>query len=176
MQRNMLRKPRREWEAEYVSEYVTITFPGATVVYHCRLGTWPQPLTAGELSEQEQAMLKVRMRWADAIIIEPDKLIVIEAKLRASEFLKGLGELQLYTHLVRHTPEFEKFKNRAVVGRLITPIEDPALTLIARQQNIETAVFKPSFYDDFLEAIQPRQARPIRPEESALIKFPMRAR
>jgi hypothetical protein len=113
------------------------------------------------------------MRWADAIVIQPDKLIVIEAKLRASEFLKGLGELQLYIHLVAHTPEFEKFKNRRVVGRLIAPIEDPAVMLIARQNLIETAVFKPSFYDAFLEAIQPRQARAIRPEESALLKFPM---
>jgi len=163
------RAKRREWEAEYVSEYCSQAFPGTTIVFHCRLGTWPGPLTAGELSESEQAMLRVRMRWADAVVIQPERILVVEGKLRASEFLKGLGELQLYVHLVAHTPEFEKFKDRPVVGRLLLPIEDPAVALIARQQGIETATYKPTFYADFLNAIQPRQARPIRPEEAKLI-------
>lgn len=163
------RPRRREWEAEYVSEYCSQAFPREPVVYHCRLGTWPQPLTAAELTEEEQAMLKVRMRWADAVVILLDKLVVVEAKLRASEFLKGLGELQLYTHLVRHTPEFDRFKDRAVVGRLVTPLEDPAVALIARQQDMEVAVYKPTFYDEYLTVIQPRQARAIRPEEAKLL-------
>jgi hypothetical protein len=169
VQRNMERQQRREWEAEYVSEYCSQAFKGATVVFHFRLGTWPQPLTAGELTPEEQAMLKVRMRWADAVVIQPDKLVVIEGKLRASEFLKGLGELQLYRHLVAHTPEFEKFKDRTVVGRLLLPIEDPAVALIARQQNLEVAIYQPTFWPQFLTAIQPRQGRSIRPEESKLI-------
>jgi len=163
------RAKRREWEAEYVSEYCSRIFPGTPVVFHCRLGTWPGPLTAGELTAEEQAMLRVRMRWADAVVIEPNRLIVVEGKLRASEFLKGLGELQLYTHLAAHTPEFEKFKDRAVVGRLLLPFEDPVVALIARQNNIEVAIFKPSFWAEYLTAIQPRQARAIRPEESKLI-------
>jgi len=164
-----LRQPRREWEAEYVSEYCSQAFKGQTVIFHCRLGTWPQPLTAAELTPEEQAMLKVRMRWADAVAILPGELIIVEGKLRASEFLKGLGELQLYTHLVRHTPEFEKFKDRAVVGRLLIPFEDPALTLIARQQNLQVAIYKPTFWDAFAVAVQPRQQRAIRPEESKLL-------
>jgi hypothetical protein len=164
------RRPRREWEAEYVSEYCRQAFPEATVIYHCRLGTWPQPLTAPELTPEEQAMLKVRMRWADAVVIQPDKLIVVEAKLRASEFLKALGELQLYMHLVRHTPEFEKFRDRTVVGRLVIPFEDPALSVISRRQNIQVAVYKPTFWKEYLAAIQPRQARPIRPEEAKLLE------
>jgi len=167
--RSMERRPRREWEAEYVAEYCSQAFPGIAVVYHARLGTWPGPLTAGELTEEEQAMLRVRMRWADAVVILGDKLIVVEGKLRASEFLKGLGELQVYTHLLKVTPEFEKFKDRPVVGRLLLPIEDPVVMAITRQQGIETAVYKPTFWADFQTAIQPRQGRPIRPEESALV-------
>jgi len=164
------RQPRREWEAEYVSEYCAGEFRSLPVIFHCRLGTWPQPLTAPELTPEEQAMLKVRMRWADAVVILRDQLIVIEGKLRASEFLKGLGELQLYVHLVRHTPEFDKFKDRAVVGRLLIPFEDPALMVIARQQNLQVAIYKPKFWDDFTKAIQPRQGRSIRPEESRILE------
>jgi len=165
----MVRQKRREWEAEYVSEYCAMTFPRTPVVFHCRLGTWPAPLTAEELSPEEQAMLRVRMRWADAVVIEPERILVIEGKLRASEFLKGLGELQLYTHLVAHTPEFEKFRNRQVKGRLLIPLMDPAVSLMARQQNLEVAVYAPTFWAEFLAAVQPRQARPIRPEEASLL-------
>jgi len=165
-----VRAPRREWEAEYVAEYCREAFKGLTVIYHCRLGTWPTPLTAPELTPEEQAMLRVRMRWADAVVIAPKIITVVEGKLRASEFLKGLGELQLYMHLVRHTPEFAKFKDRAVAGRLVIPFEDPALSLIARRQGIDVAVYKPSFWKEYLAAIQPRQARPIRPEEAALLE------
>jgi len=164
------RPRRREWEAEYVSEYCSQAFPRDPVIYHCRLGTWPQPLTATELTPEELAMLKVRMRWADAVVILPEKLIVVEGKLRASEFLKGLGELQLYAHLVKHTPEFEKFKDRAVAGRLLIPLEDPAVALMARQNGIEVAVYRPTFYSEYLEVLQPRQARPIRPEEAGLLE------
>jgi len=164
------RAPRREWEAEYVAEYCSQAFRGLTVIYHCRLGTYPTPLTAEELSPEEQAMLRVRMRWADAVVISPKVITVVEAKLRASEFLKALGELQLYMHLVRHTPEFDKFRDRAVAGRLVIPFEDPALAVIARRQNIDVAIYKPTFWNEYLAAIQPRQARPIRPEEAKLLE------
>ena len=165
----MERRQRREWEAEYVAEYCSQAFPGEKVIYHCRLGTWPSPLTAGELTDEEQAMLKVRMRWADAVILLPGKIIVVEGKLRASEFLKGVGELQLYTHLVPHTEEFTAWKGTQVVGRLLIPFEDPAVIAITRQQGIETAVYKPKFWKDFIAAIQPRQGRAIRPEEAELL-------
>jgi len=165
-----VRQQRREWEAEYVSEYCAASFPGIPTVFHCRLGTWPQPLTAAELTTEEQAMLKVRMRWADAVVIQGDRILVVEGKLRASEFLKGLGELQLYVHLIAHTPEFEKFKNRPCIGRLLIPFSDPAVELIARQQNLQVAIFKPTFWNQYLTAVQPRQARPIRPEESKLLE------
>jgi len=114
-------------------------------------------------------MLKVRMRWADAVILLPEKLIVVEGKLRASEFLKGVGELQLYTHLVPHTEEFLAWKGTQVVGRLVIPFEDPAVIAITRRQGMETAIYKPTFWAAFLDTIQPRQGRAIRPEEAQLL-------
>jgi len=163
------RRKRREWEAEFVSEYADAAFKGQTVIFHCRLGTWPGPLTSPDLTEEERRMLRVRMRWADAVVIMPERILVVEGKLRASEFLKGLGELLVYTHLIRVTPEFEKFRGFPVVGRLLLPIPDPVVEAVARSQGLQVQVFRPTFWEEFLEAIQPRQARPIRPEESTLI-------
>jgi len=114
-------------------------------------------------------MLRVRMRWADAIIIQPNVITVVEGKLRASEYLKGLGELQVYMHLVAHTPEFKELMPRTVAGRLVIPILDPVVELIARQNHIDVATYKPSFWTEYSQLLQPRQTRSIRPEEHSLI-------
>jgi len=166
--RNMERRKRREWEAEFVSEYVAATFPGRRAFFHQRLGTWPGPLTSEDLTDAERSMLQVRMRWADAVVPLEDRLIIIEGKLRASEFLKGLGELLVYTQLIPHTEQFRAWKGSPVVGRLLIPILDPTVKAVAAAQGFEVAIYRPSFWDQFLEAIQRRQSRPIRPEESEL--------
>ena len=166
----MARRKRREWEAEFVSEYCNQQLKASWVKYHFRLGTWPQPHTAADLSDEERAMLKVRMRWADAVAGFPDKILVIEGKLRPSEYLKGLGELQLYKHLVPHTPELSEFKDRRVAGRLVISLPDPTVEWLARTQGLETAVFQPTFWTEYLNVLSGREKRPIRPEEAKLLK------
>jgi len=165
----MERRKRREWEAEYVSEYTREAFPGMPVRYHVRLGTWPTPLTAPDLSAEEQAMLRVRMRWADAIVIHHGNLTVIEGKLRPSEYLKGVSELELYVHLIPHTPELDVFKGARINGRLVIPLQDPTVEMLARRRALDVAVFKPSFWTEFTAVISARERRPIRPEEATLI-------
>ena len=110
------------------------------------------------------------MRWADALVMGSDRLTVVEAKLRPSEYLKGLGELLLYTHLVPHTPELRDFKGLPVAGRLVVPVSDPTVEYMARLQGLEFDVFKPTFWAEFQKVISPRETRPIRPEESTLLK------
>jgi len=165
----MERRKRREWEAEYVSEYTRHAFRGLPVKYHVRLGTWPTPLSAPDLTEEERAMLRVRMRWADAIILGPGQLTVIEGKLRPSEYLKGVSELRLYVHLIPHTPELDLWKGARISARLVIPLSDPTVDMLARQDGLDVAVFKPSFWPEFTAAIHARERRPIRPEEAKLI-------
>jgi len=164
------RRKRREWEAEYVSEYTREAFPGMPVRYHVRLGTWPTPLTAPELEPAEQAMLRVRMRWADAIVTHSGMLTVIEGKLRPSEYLKGVSELELYMHLVPHTPELEALKGARIAGRLVVPLQDPTVEMLARRRGLDVAVYKPSFWTEYTQVLSARERRPIRPEESTLIR------
>ncbi|MDH5199602.1 MAG: hypothetical protein OEW93_01840 [Candidatus Bathyarchaeota archaeon] len=134
-----------------------------------RLGSWPTPLTAEDLTEEERRLLRVRMRWADALVVGSGTLIVVEAKMRPSEFLKGLGELLLYTHLVPHTPGLSNFKGWKVAGRLVITVADATVEYLARRQGFDVAVFQPSFWPEFLEAVSGRQTRPIRPEEASLL-------
>lgn len=166
----MERRKRREWEHEFVSEYCARYFTGSRIRYHIRLGTWPQPQTAEDLSEAERALLSVRMRWADALVLDPKRLTVLEGKLRPSEYLKGLGELQLYRHLVKHTPGLEAFKAVPVVGRLLISLPDPTVSWLARSNGLEVAVYQPTFWSEYLNVLSARERRAIRPEEAQLLE------
>lgn len=163
------RAKRQEWEAQYVSDYVARRYAGLPVRIHARLGT-PVVSTAAEpLLAAEERMLRVKMRWADAIVFSPSETIVIEGKLRASEMLKAIGELELYTRLVPLTPDFKDLVASRVVGELLVPGPDPTVELLAREKGFRFVQWAPEWLQDYLGGIAARAARPIRPSEAGLL-------
>jgi len=147
------RSGRQEWEAAYVSEFIAKYFPGRRFDTYVRLGSYPQPVSEERLEEPELALLRVRMRWADAVVYPPPDLIVVEGKLRPTEYLKGLSELELYLRLVPNTPHLQIYLPVAIRGILLTPIEDPALALLAREKGFQYLVFVPSFWPEYARKI-----------------------
>jgi len=163
------RRPRQEWEAQYVSDYVARRYPGVPVRIHARLGTQPSSLTGAELEPAEERMLRVRMRWADAIVFRPEETIVIEGKLRASEYLKGIGELELYLALVVHTADYAHLIAGRVVGELLIPVPDPTVETLGRRKGFRVVVWAPSWLSEYTAMLEARFKRPTRPEESVLL-------
>ena len=106
------REKRREWEAEYVSEYIQKFWPKRLYILHFRVTGPPKPALQEELSYEEVRMLRVFARWVDAVIMVPPVLYIVEAKLRASEYIKALGELLYYLEAIKRNPEinWKEFK------------------------------------------------------------------
>jgi len=163
------RRPRQEWEAQYVSEYVARRYPGVPVRLHARLGTQPSSATGEELSEEERRMLRVYMRWADAIVFRPEETIVIEGKLKGSEYPKALGELEIYVALVRHTAEYAHLLADRIVGELLIPTRDPTLETLARRKGFRVVLWAPPWLSAYLDVIYARQRRGPRAEEAVLL-------
>jgi len=163
------RKKRYEWEAQYVADYVATRYPSIPCRLHARLGTPPEPLSAEELEPEERNMLRVKMRWADAIVFLPDRTVVIEGKLRASELLKALGELELYIHLLPLTPDYRSLIAPRLEGQILTPISDPTVEALCRRKGFSMVVWSPPWLNEYLAQIPKRERRAIRPEESAMI-------
>ena len=163
------RLPRQEWEAQYVSDYVARRYPGMPVSIHARLGPPPDSLTGEELSEEERRMLRVRMRWADAIVFLPQETVVIEGKLRASEYLKAIGELELYLSLLPHSAEYAELLAARAVGELLVPSPDPSVEVLARRKGFRMVVWAPSWLRGYLDSLEARYVRGSRPEEAALL-------
>jgi len=114
-------------------------------------------------------MLRVYMRWADAIVFLPKETVVIEGKLRASEYLKAIGELELYLSLLPHTAEYANLLADRAVGELLIPRPDPSVELLARRKGFRVVLWAPPWLSAYLDAIPPRSVRPTRPEEAALL-------
>jgi hypothetical protein len=158
--RVMNRKPRREWEAEYVAEYCTLFYRDAKVIYHARLGTFPPELKSLAVEDAELSMLSVYKRWCDALAILENQVHIIEGKLLPHHYLKGITELELYITLFKQTPEYRDYRALPTYGVLVVPVEDPVTMQIARSRNIRMAVYKPTFWDEFWQEQRKRWTRP----------------
>jgi hypothetical protein len=163
----MSRKPRREWEAEYVAEYCTRFYQNAKVQYHARLGTFPPELKSVATEEAELAMLRVYARWCDALAILEDQVHIIEGKLLPHHYLKGITELELYILLFKQTPEYKDYRALPTYGVLVVPVEDSVTAQIARARGIKMPIYKPTFWDEFWQEQRRRWTRPtlVKPTE-----------
>lgn len=155
------RRKRQEWEAWFVSEFMSKQFPDAKKLLHVRMGSYPPDIKAMAETEEELRLLRVYLRWADAVAVTDDTVYIIEGKLRPAEYPKALAELELYLKLAPATPEIsELLKTHKLRGILVCPIEDPIIASMARERGLQYIVFKPSFWDRYLSSLPWRSRRP----------------
>jgi hypothetical protein len=140
-------KLRREIEPRWVAEYCAQFYPKFPVRYRCALGPAPPGL---EKAFPEEKALRIGRPWrpeADAVVIKPDELIIIEAKV--FRYMDGLSKLPVYRDLVDSTPELEKFKKLPRRMQLLLPAELKWVENAAKPLNVEVVVWAP----DWVKAI-----------------------
>lgn len=140
-----------------VGEWVSQTFPHTRYQTQVRLGRIQPRNADGQFTPEEKRMLGLWRRRIDCIVFLPDRLLLVEAVLRA---LPGkLMVLKLYEKLVRQTPELAEYHDLPVQKVLLYAIEDPVLLIIAREEGILPIRFVPRWYDEWLETLEPRHKR-----------------
>lgn len=138
-----------EYLAKYYSEYPTKT--------RIRVGSIHPDLEPDQLSDAERRAVGVWRRWADAIVFMPDRLILIEAAIRPSP--GDISQLELYEHLLPQTPELAEHKEKPIEKVLLFALEDPVVVDMARSRGIKVTYFHPSWIDDYLKVLYPRERR-----------------
>jgi len=150
-------KRRRQTEALLCSQYVAENYPHARVLIQQYVG----PIRTSEdeelLTQGEKLALGTGRRRADAVLILPDKIIVLECYVHVQ--LGKLSQLMTYLQLLPLTPELKDFVHLPVVGRLVGAQRDPILDQVAAQQNIEVVIFQPAWIVRYLETVDPRKSR-----------------
>jgi len=87
----------------------------------------------------EAAMFSVLQRWADAVIILDDGIVIVEAKLRPEP--GAVGQLEFYERMFRLTPRFEKYKDWPVALIFLTTVEDKEIRAFCVDKGIHFEVF-----------------------------------
>ena len=162
MPRGPLRSP---WgETRLLSEYLALTYPEDLVFERLRLGAAAPLMPSAEMTPAELAMVGVFRRWADAVVVTPEDLIIVEAKVRSSP--TAIGQLTLYQTLLASTPELKPYLARRQVLELVVAVEDPAVSRLCASNGIRCRVYRPAWLPEYLAALGRRETRPPRDFEA----------
>jgi len=154
------KKEKRGWqprELRLISEYLAKYYGKYPTYTRVRLGAIHPDLLLPELTPEERRMLSVWKRWADAVVVTPTKLILIEGAIFPDP--GDISKLLLYRELLKVTPEFEEWRDLPIEMQIVVAIEDPLLSKIARESGILVRVFKPPWIKDYLEIVARRARR-----------------
>lgn len=87
-------------------------------------------------------------RFVDCLVVLPYELLMVEAKIVARP--DAIGQLLLYRNLLPHTPEIADIATSPIRSALLCAVEDPAVSMMAKEQGVEVIVFHPPWVDDYL--------------------------
>ena len=157
---------RRAWqprEMQLLTEWLIKNYSHTRWQTRVRLGSPHPDLTQGPMTESQERMVGSWRRWADAVVFDGDKVLIVEAAIRPNP--GKISQLQLYDQLFSATPEYREHwqKTRELV--LLYGVEDPALVTLARKQGIRCVEYVPEWLPQYLSILYPRERRaPLSPE------------
>jgi len=147
-------KPRGTYvhrDTRYVSEWVSATFPHDLAAFNVRLGPAPLELRLRYPDLDIERWARVWAKTADAIVITPNALLLIEGELRRP--VVAIGELLVYRDLVPQTFSLARYWSLPVKTILLTPLGDPTLETVLQHLGIETVPYRPFWVDDYLRSV-----------------------
>ncbi|NVM24085.1 MAG: hypothetical protein HWN68_20190, partial [Desulfobacterales bacterium] len=107
----MTAKQKRSWqprEMQMLAEWLTKTQKNKRWQMRVRLGSPRPAVPRPEMSPEEAAMVGSWRRWADAVILEDDKVTIVESAIRPQP--GKISQLELYALLLPHTPELTAWR------------------------------------------------------------------
>jgi hypothetical protein len=154
-------KPVRDYqprESRLLAEWLAKTYPDGGYRTHVRLGP-PVTNTLGEFASAEELNLigAAFRRWADAVVMLPDVLAVVEAKMVLKPDV--IGQLELYLELVGKTPELAAWSDRPNQGWIVCGVSDPATATMAARRGYRVIVYRPPWFDEWLLVLRRRETR-----------------
>jgi len=144
-------RPWQPREMQMVAEYIAKFYPQYTSRTRVRLGQIHPSLHPELFEDKDVALLGVWRRWADAIVITKQKIILIEGAILADA--GDISKLVLYKTLIPHTPELAEYKNLDIEMQLVYSIEDPMVVLLARETGIKAIFFQPDWIAEYIKTL-----------------------
>lgn len=144
--RTRFARPREELEERLISEWASQVHPRARVTFRARLGPLPEKAYALKKEGISPKMYTVVRHWADAIVQYPNRLIVVEGKIKLKP--EAVGQLLLARQLLPQTPEYQNWHSENVDYVIVYAIGDPETEALCRLHGIKTIRFTPKWAID----------------------------
>lgn len=151
------KKTRRQTEALLCSQYVAENYPTARTYIQQYLGPWNHGPNGEVLTEAEQRSIGTGRRRADAVLVLPDKIVLLECYIHVQ--LGKLSQLMTYMQLLPLTPELKEFAHLPVEGKLVGAQRDPVLDQMAAKFGVEVIIFQPKWAKEYLATVAARHSR-----------------
>ena len=139
-----------EFVAEFYGEYESRT--------HVHLGSTPPRLRGRYAKPSDERLTGVFRRWADAIVIMPDRIILIEGKILPQPGV--ISQLKLYARLLPKTPELAEHKDKPIEKVLLCAIPDPLLNTLCDEEGIRVVIYRPVWITAYLKHVYARERTP----------------
>lgn len=146
----MARKTRQV-ETRMLSEYLLNQYGKFSFIMDIPLGKVDEGLMASQGYQQAINMSRPFRPRADAIVILPRYLVLVEAKVWSA--VNGLAKLPLYKSLVPFTPELKQYLPREVLMELVVGSTPANLEIMAREQNVKLVVFTPDWLKEVVDSM-----------------------
>ena len=148
----------RKWQPRellMLSEWLAENYQGYEYRTRVRLGRIQPRVESPGLTDEERRMIGVHRRWADAVVLMPDRVVLVEAKIRPQPGV--ISQLELYARLLPHTPELGRHAELPIEMVLLYAIEDELINVLAREKGIKCVPYQPAWLDEYLDELYPRE-------------------
>ena len=136
-----------EW---YLAEYLGMNYPPGTWMTNVSLGKVQMDFSKLITKEEAAYISRPLAAKADAIILLPAKVIIIECMIRHEP--GALEDLVKYGMLFRETPQFKAHWNKPIELVLLTPLDAPFYERLAKKFGIRVEKYKPAWIFEYLHS------------------------
>lgn len=140
-----------------LQEWVGLRYSSAQVWYELRLGPTARTLLGVQVSPALEAMLRVANWYADAVIVDGNEIVLVEAKVEPTP--SAVGQVLWYYQLARATPALAPYTNLAIVPTVLFGEDDEQLNAWVRSMGIRVELYTPPWIAEYLVNRQFRNRR-----------------
>jgi len=143
---------RKERERRFISEYMLQAFPEGGYQLNVELGPIPQEYVDRLGLGKAAALFRPTRPRVDAVRWQPDKYILIEAKIR--DIKAGIGDLSYYKGMARRTPDLPFYDGQPIVCQLVVPWMIDWIKVAAEEAEVEVVVFWAEWIAEYVKERQ----------------------
>ena len=133
-------------------EWAPLKYPQGQLFENVRLGPTQAKLVGVEVSPGFARALMVELWYADGLIVLPDQVLVVEAKVKATP--GAVGQVKFYIRQLMRMPEMNDLLRLPLIPVVLFAEDDDEVTKFCRQEGVRVELYTPAWIVDYLNQVQ----------------------